>query len=190
MILELTFTGSNSSASYFTRNIQIRVEKNGIQEKGKRFIVPVRYWTTPDPLDETRTLQQILYDWDYADIKFLLDEMDSKNNSAEKRKALKAIVDLNTTKVGASNAIWSEALDIPESDPVSFSEAGKILKDTPEVFKKLQGWYINTDSVPFVAGEDYNDILEKAKQDVDARYRAISDALYKKVILDENKEEL
>lgn len=190
LILELTFTGSNSSAAYYTRNIQIRVEKNGIQEKGKRFIVPVRYWTTPDPLDETRTLQQILYDWDYADIKFLLDEMDSKNNSAEKRKALKAIVDLNTTKVGASNAIWSEALDIPESDPVSFSEAGNILKNTPEVFKKLQGWYINTDSVPFVAGEDYNEILEKAKQDVDARYRAISDALYKKVILDENKEEI
>lgn len=188
LILELTYTGSNSSANYYTRNIQIRIEKNGIQEKGKKFIVPVRYWTTPDPLDETRTLQQLLYDWEYADIKFLLDEMDSKNNSAEKRKAIKSIIDLNQTKIGASNAIWSEALDIPESDPVSFSEAGKILKHTPEVFKKLQGMYITTDSVSFTAGQNYNDILDKAKQDVDSRYRAISDALYKKVVLDEAKE--
>ena len=115
--------------------------------------------------------------------------MDSKNSSAEKRKAIKAIIDLNPTKIGASNGIWSEALGIPESDPVSYTEAGKILKNTPEVFEKLQGMYITTDSVPFVAGDiTYDEILEKAKKDVEARYRAISDALYKKVIMDENKE--
>lgn len=190
LILNLEFLGKTKRGGHSIRNIRIKVAKNGLQEGGKNFVVPIHYWDIPDPLDSEKMLQQVRYDWEAADIHFLLEQStDSKENSAERRKAISSILDLHTAKLKTENAVWSDALGIPESEPLNLSDAGAVLHNNEEVMRKLQGFFVTTDSIVFEAGKNYNTILEEANNRQRERYRAISDALYRKIALDTLKEE-
>lgn len=189
LILELSSTAPRVYANKTVKYVTIKIAKNGVQKQGESFIVPMEYWTLPDPLNPEQRLQQVMYDWYSADIKFLLDYMNNSELGLEKRKAVKAILDLNKG-TGKEACVWSEALGIPEMEPLSLHEAGKVLHNNKEVMRKLQGYFITTDSIAFTAGTDYNSLLEKASQEQRDRYRAISDALYKQITKEElNKEE-
>ena len=55
--------------------------------------------------------------------------------------------------------------------------------------RKLQGFFVTTDSIVFTAGTNYNTILEDANNKQKERYKAISDALYKRIALDTKEEQ-
>lgn len=185
--LELTYMGQDKRVNCTTRKIKIKVRKNGIQEVGKEMLVRLRYSKVQDPVDPDKSLLQIEWDWDSADIEFLLDQLKGKEGGADRKKAISAIVDLHETKIGVEGAVWSEALGITEEDPMTLTEAGKVLHANEEVMEKLRGFFLTTNSVCFTQGHNLSELSEQAKRDEDAHMQAISDALYRDVVADEIK---
>lgn len=186
--LELKYVGQEKRVAGTIRKVKIKVRKNGIQEAGKEMLVRLRYSKTPDPVDPEKSILQIEWDWDTADIEFLLDQLKGKEGGAERKKAVAAIIDLNETKIGTEGAIWSDALGIPEEEPVTLKEAGRILHENEELMEKLRGFFLTTNSVCFTYGNNLTDLADQAKKEEDAHLQAISDALYRDIVSDELKE--
>jgi hypothetical protein len=178
----LKYIGQDKRVNSTTRKIKIKVRKNGIQEAGKEMLVRLRYTKTPDPVDPEKSILQVEWDWDTADIEFLLEQLKGKEGGAERKKAVSAIIDLNETKLGTEGAIWSEALGIPEDDPVTIKEAGIILHKNEELMEKLRGFFLTTNSVCFACGDNLSELSDQAKKEEDDHLQAISDALYKDVV--------
>lgn len=183
--LELKYIGQDKRVNSTTRKIKIKVRKNGIQEAGKEMLVRLRYTKTPDPVDPEKSILQVEWDWDMADIEFLLDQLKGKEGGAERKKAVSAIIDLNETKLGTEGAVWSEALGIPESEPVTIKEAGAILHSNEELMEKLRGFFLTTNSVCFACGDNLTELSIQAKKEEDEHLQAISDALYRDVVQNE-----
>lgn len=187
--LELKYIGQDKRVNSTTRKIKIKVRKNGIQEAGKEMLVRLRYTKTPDPVDPEKSILQVEWDWDTADIEFLLDQLKGKEGGAERKKAVSAIIDLNETKLGTEGAVWSNALGISEEDPVTLKEAGRILHQNEELMERLRGFFLTTNSVCFVSGNNLTELSDQAKKDEDEHLQAISNALYKDVVRSEISKE-
>lgn len=183
--LELKYIGQDKRVNSTVRKIKIKVRKNGIQEAGKEMLVRLRYTKTPDPVDPEKSILQVEWDWDTADIEFLLDQLKGKEGGAERKKAVSAIIDLHETKLGTEGAVWSDALGIPEDEPATIKEAGMILHSNEELMEKLRGFFLTTNSVCFSSGNNLNELSDQAKKEEEEHLQAISNALYKDVVKDE-----
>ena len=136
-------------------------------------------------------VQQIEWDWDTADINFLNDYVNGTGlfrkmeKADEDRKRLAEVIDLNPTRASRKLAYWSDALGVPESDPLLPAEMGAVLHRNAEVMQKLQGLLITTTGIGFSAGQNYTDVVEEATELQKERYRRISDSLYKQNIINQ-----
>ena len=172
-----------------TEEKELKLEKSGIQQKKTAISVPLKYYTTPDPSNPDMKVQQIEWDWNTADINFLNDYVNGTGifrkmeKADEDKKRLSEVLDLNPTRSSRKLAYWSEALGVPESDPLLPAEMGDVLHRNNEVMQKLQGLLITTTGIGFSAGQNYTDVVEEATELQRERYRRISDSLYKQQIL-------
>lgn len=104
--------------------IEVCCSKNSLGPTGRKFPVQARWWYSIDPITGTRR-QEYVWDWHGATIQLLtsFEKMDGRKTTTW--KDIKEVCDLH---VESGRRVWSRALGIPSTSPVSFSEAGAILE--------------------------------------------------------------
>lgn len=101
--------------------------------------------------------QHSYWDWDHATI----DLLDKQLKEGALRKACMNVVDLRTKSAGGKR-VWSKTLDIPESEAVTYSEAGRILESKPEIIRELHRVLGIREYTVFKPGIDYSQQLKDA----------------------------
>lgn len=104
--------------------IQLTCSKNSLGPAERRIQVPSRWVWVPDPENPGKHRQSYFWDWHHATIDLLL-SFETMDGRKQTFKDIKAVCDLHKASLGR---VWSRTLGIPESSPVKFSEAGKILE--------------------------------------------------------------
>jgi len=114
-------------------NIAMSCSKNSLGPTHRKIVARARWGYQPNPV--TGELEQLfLWDWHASTIDLLL-TFDVTDGKKTLFKNLSKIVDLHKCK---AQTVWSRALGIPESSPVSYSEAGEILEyDHPHLLPEL-----------------------------------------------------
>lgn len=161
---ESRFTRANVTG----RRLKMSTMKNAIGPR--RDIEIVLYFRTVDnPYYDSESdmsekyVLQVDFDWGEVDMRFLASILSGNRPgfSSEKRAALMSLLDLNiVSKQNSSTFVWSRVLDIPESDPVSFSEAGRILLNSAPLVRSVQDELGIKRSPAYHAGIDFRQMLE------------------------------
>ena len=151
------------------RTIRMTLSKNSLGSKSREIeiIILYRYIDNPnyDPESELSSpyMLSVVFDWGEADIKFLQKVMSGAvaGFSMERRKRISEILDLHVvSKQNSPTWCWSSTLGVPESDPVSFSEAGRMIFKNPKMLRAIQDeLYIQRFPV-FKRGMNFTEMLE------------------------------
>jgi hypothetical protein len=109
--------------NYGAVEIAITCSKNSLGPTNRKLNVKALWWWHPDPV-HGRPRQEYVWDWHDATINLLLsfEKMDGRKSTWKK---IREVCDLH---VVAGRRVWSRALGIPESSPVSYTDAGIILE--------------------------------------------------------------
>ncbi len=171
--LELSRTGKGDFAMVATedrpeingKHLNLAVYKNALGIDTRDINVDIMWWDEEDPrTGEMR--QHTSWDWFGSTVSLLIDE---KKMSAVKQKRIRAIVDLNIVKKENSRArVWSKRLGIPESAPVEFSEAGRLIQKDKEVLRGLRREFGIKQRKSFRKGTDYLQQLDELRSQVEA----------------------
>jgi len=109
--------------------IEIKCTKNSLGPTNRKITVTVRWWWEMNP-STGMPEQHYVWDWHDASMALLLSFETAKGRS-NTWKELKNICDLHGE---SRRRVWSKALGIPSSSPVSYREAMEILEyDHPEL---------------------------------------------------------
>lgn len=133
------------------KQLQVQVIKNSMaQHTAKPFRVEMVWRFVPmDPTNPNGpVLQRTFFDWNTAMIEHLLEP----EGSAEIKAKIKSIVDLRPTRKG--KFLWSNALGIPDSAPVSYRKAGKMLDDRKDLQEALYPYLGIQKTFMFESGTD------------------------------------
>lgn len=122
--------GSGSSGGM---DIAMSCSKNSLGPTHRKIIARARWGYQTNP-DTGELVQTFLWDWHASSIDLLL-SFDVTDGRKTLFKQVSQILDLHKCK---AQTVWSRALGIPESSPVSYSEAGEMLEyDHPELLPDL-----------------------------------------------------
>lgn len=150
-----------------THTLEMTTWKNSFGREGRKFDVDVIWYHQEDDDVSTRCY----FDWDGADIKFLLKLQDGVDIGAELRDKIKEIAQLKTCKVGVKPGVYSEALGITKEEPMTYPQAGKVLHDNPEVMAAIKkALYIKPVS-EFTPGGDYAQFLEEVRTENSNKFK-------------------
>ena len=144
--------------------VSLLLRKNSLGPSRKQITADLVWWyeevETGDPDNPTKTIQRTKWDWNTSSINLLL-EIQNKNKMLWKK--ISEHLDLNPVR-GKGLAIWSEALNIPEDEPVSYERAGEILESRPDVLKHVESLLGVRERFIFTPGVDFEQQIEAAKQ--------------------------
>ena len=113
--------------------INIECTKNSLGPTKRHIRVNCRWWWEEDP-DGGDPKQQYVWDWHEASMSLLL-SMETMPGRSATWKKLKEICDLHGE---SRQRVWSKALGIPSSSPVSYREAMEVLEyDHPELLPPI-----------------------------------------------------
>ncbi len=130
-------------------NLTIKAWKNSLGPSRMRIDVIFRWWWYTDPETGMRQ-QQHVFDWDDASMHLLISQ--AKQRQAIWKRILD-VVDLHPKL--SSRRVWSRELDIPESDPLSYADAYRVIEHTrPDILAGLYDVLGIRRRRPFVRGED------------------------------------
>lgn len=150
---------AESASGTVTHTLEMTTWKNSFGREGRKFDVDVVWYHKED--DDVAT--RCYFDWDSADIKFLLKLQDGVDIGAELRDKIKEIAQLRTCKVGVKPGVYSDALGITKEEPMTYAQAGKVLHENVDVMNRLKkALYIKPISV-FTAGNDYAQFMETVR---------------------------
>ena len=162
----------------------IKVFKNCVGPAGRSIKADVIWWyqDVVDPAtgelvrDEHGTpkrQQHFSWDWDTATIDML------KQLQTDRAKLFKTIckeaVDLNfvgKAQRGSNAQVWSDALGIPEDEPVEYRVAGAKIHADPAIMSKLRYYLDIMEMAPFTGGDDYRKAVLKAQESARERVEA------------------
>lgn len=115
--------------------VKMQTRKNSLGPAFKDIFVDVLWWYERD--DATGLIQQkVVWDWATASIDLMLDLL--ANSPGPIKEELKSICDLGQISGGSrGKLVWSNALGIPRSDPVTYRQAGILLEDNHDVLTRL-----------------------------------------------------
>lgn len=109
------------------------VAKNSTAARGPQVIVEMLWYfeEVELPTGELAEVQRTYFDWPSAAIELLI----KPPLDAASCREVDAIVDLHPSS--KDRTVWSDALGIPESDPLSYREAGIILEGRRDIVEAL-----------------------------------------------------
>ena len=151
------------------RTIRMTLSKNSLGSKSREIeiIILYRYIENPsydpDSFMSSPYILSVVFDWGEADIKFLQKVIAGSvaGFSTERRKRIADVLDLHVvSKQNSPTWCWSTTLGIPESDPVSFSEAGRMLMKNSKLLRTLQDELFIQRYPVFKRGDNFQDLLE------------------------------
>jgi hypothetical protein len=132
--------------------IKFVTQKNSLGPGRKTIQAAFRWFFDPDT-----GKQRSYWDWHSATI----DLLDKGLKTGALRSACHDIVDIRT-KTSGGKKVWSKTLDIPESDPVPYSVAGKMLEDRTDLLGPLHKVLGVRNYTVFKTGVDYSQQLKEA----------------------------
>lgn len=132
--------------------IKFTTQKNSLGPGRKSIQAAFRWY-----FDEEEGKQHSYWDWNAATIELL----DKGLKTGALRSACMDIVDLRTKSAGGKR-VWSKALDIPESDPVTYSHAGAMLEKRQDLIAALHRVLSVREYSVFKPGVDYGKQLSDA----------------------------
>jgi hypothetical protein len=124
-------------------------EKDGVRKMGRR----IRLKTLKNSLaSEVRLkieveliwwfdcgIQHTAWNWDKATTELLLAMQSEDNEDTESRRAARDLIGLVSCKRGnKGNHVWSDALGVPQSDPVDYRTAGTIIEGRRDILADLE----------------------------------------------------
>lgn len=133
--------------------LKLVMRKNSLGPSRLSINVDMLWWFDEDHEYTQRTV----FDWNAASIELLLSFEGSRFNK------LMEVCDIHVVDK-SKKLIWSEALGVPRSSPVTFSEAGELLEDNPEILRRLYPLLHIREMQEFQPGVEYRKQLEEAKQ--------------------------
>jgi len=169
--LDIEMTRSMPDAKKLVRGreyipLKMKVQKNSTAPKGE---VQVNFWWYTDfehPTESGEALQISWFDWDAASIQCIFDAMGAGGTDMAKR--LREVTGLRYVGEASKCVVSSDVLEISDSDPLSFTEAGRKLED------KIQSDKTFRDALyPLLGiqrrhllkhGADYRDQIEDARK--------------------------
>ena len=128
--LQMTKISSLKTGSYGGIKVKMQLTKNSLGETGDAIMAQVLWRRIAGP-DGKKVRQYTEWDWHTATTELLL--------TAPMKKRIKQVVDLN---IATGRTVWSKALGIPRSRPVSYHEAGRLIDanaDMLEAFYPMFG---------------------------------------------------
>ncbi len=132
--------------------IKFVTQKNSLGPGRKTINAAFRWY-----FDKDTGRQRSYWDWHSATI----DLLDKGLKSGSMRSSCMEVCDIHTKSAGGKK-VWSRALGIPESDPVSYGEAGMVLESRPELLTQLHKLLGVREYSIFKPGIDYNQQLKNA----------------------------
>jgi len=169
------------------RKLRLSTSKNSIGPTKREVEILVYFRNLPNPnYDPTdaysdRYLLDVSFDWGEVDIKFLTAICNGGRDefSAPRRRLFSELLDLHVvSKKNSPTWVWSSVLGVPESDPVSFSEAGKLLMANEDLLRRLQEeLYIQRRPV-FGAGDNYDEMMDAFTRSSEERAIALNNRNY------------
>jgi RecA/RadA recombinase len=111
--------------------VSLFTAKNSFAPQKRQIWVNV-VWEKEETDDPKHPRKRIYWDWHAATLDALLRFM---SESARHRKAIAEVVDINPVR---GHQIWSEALGIPEDDPVDYHTAGRLIDYDPDIRQRLR----------------------------------------------------
>lgn len=114
--------------------LRMDIMKNSSAPHASVEVDMVWYMDINNPTEAGECLQRTYFDWDTAAIELLRKAM--QDPGVSRRKKLEELVGLHCTD--STKKCWSDQLDIPEDEPLSYAEAGKVLEakiDSDQAFR-------------------------------------------------------
>jgi hypothetical protein len=108
--------------------------------------------------------QRTKWNWPMAIVDLLLSYKEGR------AKKIAEVCDLTLVTGGR---VWSKALSIPKSDPVSKTEAGKLIEADPAIVKGLQQLLAIKTRTEFEPGRDFQEQLEAVRQENERRMNSL-----------------
>lgn len=109
-----------------------------------------------------KMIQHAWWDWFEADIEFLLSWLTDYRKKITFGKELMKIVDLQEHTSTKGKTVSSKALKVSADKPVTFTEAGRLLHNRPDLIQKLRNKLGIIDRTVFQPGIDYAKQVEAA----------------------------
>lgn len=134
---------------------KLMMRKNSLGQSRLSINVDMLWWFD----EEHDYIQRTFFDWHTASIDLLLAFEGSRGTK------LQSICDLHVVDK-SKKIVWSNALGISRSSPITFREAGEILQNTPDVLRELYKLLHVYEYQTFQPGIDYRTQLEEAKSRV------------------------
>lgn len=169
------------------RKLRLSTSKNSIGPTKREVEILVYFRNLPNPnYDPTdaysdRYLLDVSFDWGEVDIKFLTAICNGSRDefSAPRRRMFSELLDLHVvSKKNSPTWVWSSVLGVPESDPVSFSDAGKLLMANEDLLRRLQEeLYIQRRPI-FGAGDNYDEMMDAFTRSSEERAIALNNRNY------------
>ncbi len=133
--------------------LKLLMRKNSLGQSRLSIDADMLWWLD----EENDYVQRTVWDWNAATIELLLSFEGSRANK---------ICDVCGIKLvdKSKKLVCSEVLGVPRSDPVSFSKAGELIENNPEVIKGLHQLLSVHEHLVFRPGVDYGIQLEEAKE--------------------------
>ena len=143
--------------------------KNGWGPKSYPVKVDFLWWFEPDPANPGKFRQQFVWDWHTATIRIW---KDLEKYLPETHKQLHEVCDIRTkvkSQSGSQKSLpagmcWSKRLDIPETEPVTYSQASMILETKPDLLREIYAVLQIIDRPTLAPGQDYIKVLAKKQE--------------------------
>ncbi len=156
--IELTRIAEINKKNFSGYTVKMFTKKNGLGADRKSIMVDIIRWYEKDPRNGELKLRTI-FNWEAASISLLLDFQKNKDLWNE----INQFLDLHPVRTKGLR-VWSDALSIPSSSPVTYREAGQILEKHPKILEELYKLLCIRKRWEFQPGEDYRDQQKKAAE--------------------------
>jgi hypothetical protein len=162
LILKTTVVKRKISTAHFVgRGIDIKVIKNSIGETDRSFQTRLLWWNESynNEAGQECRRQRTSWDWGWSTVKFL------SELTGDVKARVSEIVDLHIGQTGdATCNVWSKALDIKQGQPFSWTRAGEMIQNDPDMLARLRlALDINVGTI-FNPGEDYREQQKRLKK--------------------------
>lgn len=132
--------------------LKLLMRKNSLGQSRLSIVVDMLWWHDED----NDYIQRTVWDWNTATIDLLLSFEGSRANK------IQAACDLHVIDK-SKKIIWSDALGIPKTDPLTFNEAGQLLEQNVAVLNQLHKLLRVYEYQVFQPGVDYKKQIETAR---------------------------
>jgi RecA/RadA recombinase len=111
------------------------------------------------PVKTVQAVQRTMWNWNSATIDLLL-EIQSKDSGRWKK--IKDFFDMTVVRTKGNN-VWSDTLGISRDEPISFSRAGAMLEERPDLLNRLHALLGVRERLAFEPGKDMQLQMKDAK---------------------------